>query len=130
MIPEGSVIVSSRATTGRIGINRVPITTNQGFKKVVIDDHTKALPEYVALALTGLVPYMQSLASGSAYKEIIKSRFSELRIPLPSLPVQRELITEDEAQQSLVNASRGKIRRFEGKIEEVLARVWEEHGNR
>ena len=129
MIPAGSIIVSSRATIGRIGINGIPLATNQGFKSVVIDDPAKALSGYVALALMGLVPTMEAQASGSTYKEIIKSRFSELRIPLPSLAVQQEIIAEDEVQQALVNANREMIRRFEGKIEAVLARVWEERAD-
>ncbi len=33
LIPENSVVVSTRATIGRIGINRIPLATNQGFKK-------------------------------------------------------------------------------------------------
>ena len=129
MIPAGSVIVSSRATIGRIGINRIPLTTNQGFKCVVIHDPTRALSQYVALALIGLVPAMQTQARGSTYKEIIKSRFSELRIPLPPLPVQREIVAEDRGQQALVDANREMIGRFEGKIEAVLERVWEERTN-
>ena len=36
MIPENSVIVSTRATIGRIGINRIPLATNQGFKNIII----------------------------------------------------------------------------------------------
>src|SRR6266516_214641 len=38
VIPANSVVVSTRATIGRIAINRIPIATNQGFKNVVIKD--------------------------------------------------------------------------------------------
>ncbi len=60
LIPENSVVVSTRATIGRIGINRIPLATNQGFKNIVIKDASRAIPEYVALvlALTKLVPTM------------------------------------------------------------------------
>ena len=44
MIPANSVIVSTRATIGRIAINRIPIATNQGFKNVVIEDTTFLKP--------------------------------------------------------------------------------------
>ena len=81
LIPENSVVVSSRATIGRIGINRIPLATNQGFKNVVIEDEQRALPEYVARALTMLVPEMHANASGSTYKEITKTKFGKLHIP-------------------------------------------------
>ena len=126
IIPANSVVVSSRATIGRIGINRIPLATNQGFKNVVIKDSSQAIPEYVALALTKLVPTMQAQASGSTYKEIIKSRFSELRIPLPSLEVQQEIVAEIEAEQALVDGNRELIERFEEKIRDAVGRVWGE----
>ena len=109
MLPANSVVVSSRATIGRIGINRIPLATNQGFKNVVIKDISRAIPEYVALALTKLVPTMQAQASGSTYKEIIKSRFSELRIPLPPLEVQREIVAEIEGYQRVIEGARAVV---------------------
>ena len=38
VLPINSVLVSSRATIGRIAINSVEISTNQGFKNIVIKD--------------------------------------------------------------------------------------------
>ena len=124
MIPANSVVVSSRATIGRIGINRIPLSTNQGFKNVVIRDHAQAVPEYVALALIDLVPTMQSQASGATYKEIIKSKFGQLEIPLPPLATQRAIAAEIDAERALVDANRELIRRFEAKIEAAVGRVW------
>ncbi len=112
MLPANSVVVSSRATIGRIGINRIPLATNQGFKNVVIKDINRAIPEYVALALTKLVPTMQAQASGSTYKEIIKSRFSELRIPLPTLEVQREIVAEIEGYQQVIEGARAVVENY------------------
>ena len=72
------------------------MATNQGFKNVVIEDSDRASPEYVALVLTKLVPVMEAWASGGTFKEIPKSRFCELQIPLPPLDVQREIAAEIE----------------------------------
>ena len=124
ILPKNSVVVSSRATIGRIGINRIPLATNQGFKNVVIKDVSLASPGYVAFALTRLVPTMQAQASGATYKEITKSRFSELQIPLPPLETQQTIVAEIEAEQALVNANRELITRFEQKIRDVIGRVW------
>lgn len=103
MIPTNSVIVSTRATIGRIAINRLPIATNQGFKNVVIEDSSRVLAEYVALALTKLVPTMDALATGGTFKEISKSKFCELQIPLPPLDVQKGIVTEIEAYQKVID---------------------------
>ena len=109
MIPVNSVVVSTRATIGRIAINRVPIATNQGFKNVVIEDSARAVPEYVALALTKLVPTMKAWATGGTFAEISKSKFCELEIPLPPLEVQKEIVAEIEGYQKVINGARAVL---------------------
>ena len=126
LIPENSVLVSTRATIGRIGINRIPLATNQGFKNIVIKNLSRLIPEYVALALTKLVPTMEAWASGGTFKEISKSKFCELQIPLPPLAVQKQIVAEIEAEQALVGNCRELIERFEEKICKAIAQVWGE----
>lgn len=109
LIPANSVIVSTRATIGRIAINRVPLATNQGFKNVVITDAQRVLPEYVALALTRLVPTMQAWATGGTFAEISKSKFCELEIPLPPLEVQQEIVAEIEGYQKVIDGARAVL---------------------
>jgi type I restriction enzyme M protein len=126
LLPPNSVVVSTRATIGRIGINRIPLATNQGFKNIVIEDTTRAVPEYVAFALTEVVPLMETWATGGTFKELSKSKFCELRIPLPPVETQRAIVAEIEAEQALVNANRELIARMEKKIQATLARIWGE----
>jgi type I restriction enzyme M protein len=126
LLPVNSVIVSTRATIGRIGINRIPLATNQGFKNVVIEDNSRAVSEYVAFALTRLVPQMKAWATGGTFKELSKSKFCELRLSLPPLATQQSIVAEIEAEQKLVNANRELIARMEKKIQATIASVWGE----
>ena len=116
LIPVNSVIVSTRATIGRIGINRVPIATNQGFKNIVIQDPTRAIAGYVALAVTRLVPTMEALASGGTFKEISKSRLCELAIPLPPIDVQQEIVAEIEGYQKVIDGARGVVDNYRPRV--------------
>jgi len=50
------------------------------------------------------------------------------RIPLPPLAVQREIVSEIEAERRLVEANRELIARMETKIAATLARIWGEDG--
>jgi len=109
LIPADSVIVSTRATIGRIAINRIPLATNQGFKNVVIKDSERAVPEYVALALTRLVPTMKLWATGGTFAEISKSKFCELQIPLPPLEVQKEIVVEIKGYQKVIDGARAVL---------------------
>ena len=117
MIPENSIIVSTRATIGRIAINRIPIATNQGFKNVVIEDLSRVLPEFVALTLTKLVPTMKAWATGGTFKEIAKARFCELQIPLPPLEVQKEIVAEIESYQKVIDGARAVLDNYRPHIQ-------------
>ena len=46
------------------------------------------------------------------------------RIPLPSMPEQNSVVAELEAEKVLVEANRELIRRFGGKIQAAIGRVW------
>ena len=116
LIPEGSVLVSTRATIGRIAINRIPLATNQGFKNIVIEDLDRVTPEYAALALIKLVPTMDAWASGGTFKEIAKSKFCELQIPLPPLEVQKEIVAEVEGYQKVIDGARAVVDNYRPQI--------------
>jgi len=98
-LPPHSVIISTRAIIGRIAIDEIPLATNQGFKNIVVVDQTRVLPKYIASVLLSCVP-------------------------LPPIEIQQDIVAELETEQSLVNANRELIKRFEKKIEATINRVW------
>ena len=53
-----------------------------------------------------------------------KTVVEQYSIPLPPLATQLEIIAELEAEQSIVDANRELIERFENKIQATVARVW------
>jgi type I restriction enzyme M protein len=106
LLPENSVLISSRATIGRIAINKVQLATNQGFKNIIIKDFNKVNPLFVAKMTTQLVEKMELMATGGTFKEISKSAISTLEIPLPPLEVQEELVKELDAYQQVIDGAK------------------------
>lgn len=109
LLPVNTIIVSSRATIGRVGIALTPLATNQGFKNVVIKDCDRVQPRYVALALTRLVDRMTDLASGGTFKEISKTDFSTLQIPVPPIDIQRKIVAELDGYQRIIDGAKQVI---------------------
>jgi type I restriction enzyme M protein len=75
LLPKNSILVSTRATIGRIAINKEECSTNQGFKNIVIKDSNKVNSHFVAFMMTQLVEKMHSMATGGTFKELSKSNF-------------------------------------------------------
>ena len=67
---------------------------------------------------------MNEMASGGTFKEISKTSFSLLKIPLPPLDVQQEIVAQIEKEQQLVDANKQLIQIYEQKIKTKIAGVW------
>jgi type I restriction enzyme M protein len=120
IIEPESVIVSSRATIGRVGINKIPLATNQGFKNIIIKDKSAADTLFVAHMVKRLVPKMEFLASGGTFKEISKSSFSTLKIPLPPLDVQRQIVDEIAGYQRIIDSARQIVEAWKPEIAQLI----------
>ncbi len=123
IIPKDSVVVSSRATIGRVGITKIELATNQGFRCIIIKDTNQVLPKFVAFMVTSLVPQMEANANGGTFKEISRTNFSKLQIPLPPLEVQRDIVAEIERYQAIIDGARQVITVFEGKIKGKISAI-------
>src|SRR5690606_35514368 len=68
LMPEGTVLFSSRAPIGYVAIARNPVSTNQGFKSFV--PHDGVDPEYLYYYLKRAKELALKLASGTTFPEI------------------------------------------------------------
>lgn len=112
LLPVDTVIVSTRATIGRIGIARTQLATNQGFKNIIIKRPDLVLPKYVAYMLTAQVEAMQHLASGATFKEISKENFCTLQIPLPPIDQQQLIVDELDGYQRVIAGSKAVLANY------------------
>ena len=94
LIPKNSIIYSSRAPIGYIGISKNELCTNQGFKSLVPFD--EEIVNYIYYSLIALTPEIQSKASGTTFKEISGTKFGEILIPLPPINEQNNIIEKIE----------------------------------
>ena len=116
LLPMNTVVVSSRATIGRVGITKTELATNQGFKNIVINDHSVIMPEYLAYVLTAKKEEILHLASGATFKEISKENFMTIQIPLPPIGVQKQFIDEIDAFQRIVDGAHSIVSSYKVSI--------------
>ena len=90
-IPKNCVIIAMYgATVGKVGINKIPMTTNQACCNIDVDTN-QALYRYVFYFLWSKYEYIKSLGQGSQTNinaQIVK----EIVISIPPLPVQEEIV--------------------------------------
>ncbi len=106
ILPINTVIVSSRATIGRVGVNKTPIATNQGFKNLIVKNPAEVDYNYLAIVMRSLRDDLIVLGTGGTYKEVSKGAFESLSIPLPPISVQERIVAELDSYQKIIDGSR------------------------
>ena len=91
MIPENCVIIAMYgATVGKVGINKIPMATNQACANIQLNEDL-ANYRYVFHFLMSKYQFIKSLGTGSQTNinaQIVKN----LEIPIPPLDVQAEIV--------------------------------------
>ena len=86
-MPVGTVILSSRAPIGKVAIAGNTFYCNQGFKNIICKEGIT--PRYLYTVLLLNVKYLNSLGRGATFKEISKGIVESIRIPVPSMELQK-----------------------------------------
>ena len=89
-LPIGTVILSTRAPIGKVAIAGNTFYCNQGFKNIICKECIS--PRYLYTILLLNVDYLNSLGRGATFKEISKEIVGNIRIPVPSIGLQRQFV--------------------------------------
>ena len=81
IMPEGTVLFSSRAPIGYIAIAGCSVTTNQGFKSVIPKPEIGTA--FIYYFLKDNLPIIEGMASGSTFKEVSGSTMKNVPAIIP-----------------------------------------------
>lgn len=104
LMPKDAVLFTSRAPIGYCVLATNEISTNQGFKSLVLKGGIN--PKYIRHYLLTSKKYAESLASGSTFKELSGHRMASLEIPIPPLEEQKRIVARIEELQAHSRPSR------------------------
>ncbi|MFZ7324625.1 restriction endonuclease subunit S, partial [Avibacterium avium] len=90
LLPKGSVLFSSRAPIGYIAIARNELSTNQGFKSLVLKNGH--IPEFYYYLLKNNVAIFEARASGSTFKEVSGQVVKDTELNIPDTETQKNIV--------------------------------------
>jgi type I restriction enzyme, S subunit len=138
LLPVGTVLLSSRAPIGHLGIAARPLCTNQGFKNIICSAtlHNR----YLFHLLRASIDELEAEGRGNTFKEIPSRVVSSFEIPLPPVTLQRAVAGFlDVFYLRLAGQPQGlpllpppleEQRRIVARIEELATRIDEAHALR
>jgi type I restriction enzyme S subunit len=90
LVPPNTVIVSSRAPIGHLVINQVPMATNQGCKSLITRDGLDF--NFLYYYLKANVELLDSLGTGTTFKELSGAQLKTVNIPVPPFEEQKRIV--------------------------------------
>ena len=99
LLPYRSVLFSTRAPIGKVGLAGAPMYCNQGFKNFICGE--KLNPVYLYYSLIYKRDYLISLGTGTTFKELSKKTVEGLNIAVPPIHLQNQFESiYDQADKS------------------------------
>ena len=126
LIPKESIILSTRAPVGTLGITNQESTFNQGCKGLVPHASPDIDSRFYYYVLQHKRSELENRSSGSTFKELSKDMLESFTVPYPP-EVERKkissiLTTVDEAIQKSRAATAGTERLKEGAMRELFTK--------
>lgn len=104
LVPQNSIILSTRAPIGHLVINEVPMAFNQGCKGLVPPRGIDT--KFAFYYLLANVPLLESLGTGATFKELSGGKLKQVPFRFPALPEQRRIVAIlDEAFEAIAKAT-------------------------
>jgi len=122
LLPENSIIISTRAPVGYVAIVDKKSTFNQGCKGLV-PKTPEMESKFYAYYFLSIRKKLEQLSGGSTFKELPKKALEELLIPLPSFEEQKkiaEILSEWDRVIELKKTKKEKLERMKKKVMELL----------
>jgi len=119
IVPDGSIVVSTRAPIGYVAIADNRLCFNQGCKAIVLKSKD-LISEYIYYAVMASVETMQELGKGSTFTEISKNNLEKVKIGIPfkggkpDVSMQRKIVKKLELLRSESSILKDKYNQWLG----------------
>lgn len=111
LLPERTVLLSSRAPIGYVAVAANPVATNQGFRSLVL--RGEECPEFYYYLLKANRDVLESRAGGSTFREISGSAIKEIEFTIPAPAEQRRIASLLGALDDKIENSRAIVSTLE-----------------
>ena len=110
LIPRGNLIVVTRVGLGKLFRNDFDVCISQDSQGLILKANVNA--HYLVHVLKDKVDNFKNISQGSTIQGVTKKQLAEIKIPLPPLEVQREIVAEIEGYQKVIDGARAVVENY------------------
>ena len=128
-LPKDSVMIALNGqgkTRGTVALLRIKnATCSQSLVSIDPMDKNKLLSEFLYYQLKSMYQQIRNITGDNQRSGLNIPILKSIKIPLPPLNIQREIVAHIEGERSIVEGNRKLIQSLEEKVKKVIERVWE-----
>ncbi len=122
LLPKGTLLITTRATIGDVGIAREECATNQGFQNLIVNDLNDNIFWFYWILKNR--DKLEMRAHGSTFKEISKNEIKDISVLKPSKQEQQKIASCLSSLDELIEAEAEKIEQLERHKKGLMQRVF------
>ncbi|HEX8396050.1 MAG TPA: restriction endonuclease subunit S [Pyrinomonadaceae bacterium] len=122
LIPKGNIIVVTRVGLGKLFLNDFDVCISQDSQGLVLKKD-KVLPEFLLYALYEKVQDFKNTSQGTTIQGVTKNQLSSIKIPLPQLSIQKEIVEKIEGFQRIIDGAKQVVENYKPQID--ISPDWE-----
>ncbi len=119
VLPKNSVLICCIGSLGKVGLAGVDLATNQQINSIIVNERV-AYYKYVYYYCLTLKKRLESIAPATTVAIVNKSKFGDLKIPLPSLATQKQIAAVLEKADNLRQQSQQMERELNSLAQSVF----------
>mgnify|MGYP001570559343 CR=1 FL=1 len=123
--PPQTVILTTGATIGKVGLAEFPLATKQGITGIICNE-SRLIPEYLARFFETKEIFLNRIAQGGTFKEVRAPILKRLELALPPLSEQKKIAEILASVDAVIDQTRAVIDQTKtvkkGLMQELLTR--------
>lgn len=119
LLPQKSVLLCCTASVGEYAFADIELTTNQQFNGLIVKEKYKnrLLPEYLFWQSSMFKEELERLGGTTAFKFVSIKNVKSIKIPLPPLSIQQEIVAELDSYQKIIDGARQVVENYKPHID-------------
>ncbi|MCI9626434.1 MAG: hypothetical protein HFI90_06585 [Clostridia bacterium] len=126
LLPEGTILLCTRATIGELKISRIPMATNQGFKNILLNTPNNV--DYLYYLLQTKKNDMIELAIGTTFLEISKGALCKIQLQTPPIIEQKNIAEALSDIDNLISSLEKVIEKKKAIKQACLQKMFPKYG--
>lgn len=122
VVAANTIILVTRVSLGKMAITKDSFAINQDLTGLVIKDTSRIDTMYLFRILKCLAPQIEEAGQGLGVKGVTRDYVRGIKIPLPPLEVQQEIVAELDDYQKVIDGARQVVENYKPVIN--IERSW------